>query len=355
MFKNLFIENVVVPEFNPCEIIDKELIYYFSKYINPFGSDTKILDTSTIFNIESIAPPVKNIINLRKINNIDSINKYFESVNKKLPANGVLIGCVESYNERRIRIYQNNSKLFSKIIYMFDFIIHRVIPKIFLTRIIYKHIFYNGNKAVSKTEAFGRLFSCGFDVINSGVIKNNLYFICKKVSDPSYDEEPVNGIIYKMKRIGKDGKIIRVYKLRTMNPYAEYLQSFLYETNNLKEGGKFQNDFRITFWGRFLRKYWIDEIPMIFNFLKGEIKFVGVRPLSKQYYNLYSQELKELRLKIKPGLLPPFYADNPKTIEEIMESEKKYLEAYEKNPFKTDFKYFFKIILNIILRKARSS
>jgi lipopolysaccharide/colanic/teichoic acid biosynthesis glycosyltransferase len=94
---------------------------------------------------------------------------------------------------------------------------------------------------------------------------------------------------------------------------------------------------------------------MIINFLKREVKLVGVRPLSKHYYNLYSKELKELRLKFKLGLLPPFYADNPKTLNEIMLSEKNYLEAYEKNPFKTDFKYFFKIILNILLRRARSS
>jgi len=152
-----------------------------------------------------------------------------------------------------------------------------------------------------------------------------------------------------------NGKIIKVYKIRTMNPYAEYLQSFVFKRNNLKENGKFQNDFRITSWGRFLRKYWIDEIPMIINLIKGDIKLVGVRPLSRHYYELYSNYLKELRLKFKPGLLPPFYADMPKSLEDIMESEKAYLEAYEKNPFKTDLKYFFKIVSNIILRKARSS
>lgn len=355
MFKNLFIENKVSPKFNPCEIVDKDLVYYFSKFINPFEAETKILDTSTIFNIESIAPPVKNIINLRKINNISAINDYFDAVNKKLPNDGVLVGCVETYNERRIRIYNNTPKIFSKVIYFFDFVFHRVFPKIAVTKPFYKLFFKNKNKAISFTESFGRLFSYGFEIVETSVINNLLYFICRKVREPFYDEEPVNGILYRMRRIGKDGKIIKVYKIRTMNPYAEYLQSFLFEKNYLKENGKFQNDFRITSWGRFLRKYWIDEIPMIFNFLKGEIKLVGVRPLSKQYYNLYTEDLKKLRLKFKPGLLPPFYADLPKSLEEIMESEKKYLEAYKKNPLKTDFKYFFKIVCNIILRKARSS
>jgi lipopolysaccharide/colanic/teichoic acid biosynthesis glycosyltransferase len=355
VFKNLFIEKKVTPKFNPCEIIDKELVYYFSKYINPFDSDTKILDTSTIFNIESIVPPVKNIINLRKINNIYSINKFFESVNKKLQSGGVFIGCVESYNERRVRIFKNTNIVFRRIIYSHDFIIHRVFPKLGITKSLYKYFFYDVNKALSITESYGRLYSCGFEVVNGCVINNLLYFICKKVREPLHDEEPTNGIIYKMKRIGKNGKILKVYKLRTMNSYAEYLQSFIFNKHNLKEGGKFQNDFRITSWGHFLRKYWIDEIPMIVNLLKGDIKFVGVRPLSKQYYELYPDYLKELRLKFKPGLLPPFYADMPKTLDEILESEKTYLEAYEKNPFRTDLKYFFKIIGNIILRKARSS
>jgi lipopolysaccharide/colanic/teichoic acid biosynthesis glycosyltransferase len=355
MFKNLFIEKKVTPKFNPCEIVDKELVYYFSKYINPFDTDTRILDTSTAFNIESITPPVKNIINLRKINNIKSINKFFVAANKKLPYNGTLIGCVESYNERKARLYNKYPKIFSNIIFFSDFLVHRVSPKIALTRGMYKYFFSNSNKALSVTETFGRLFSCGFEVINSNVINNYLYFICKKVREPLYDEDPINGILYKMKRIGKDGKIINVYKIRTMNPYAEYLQNFLFKEHNLKEGGKFNNDFRVTSWGKFLRKYWLDEIPMVINYLKGEIKLVGVRPLSEHYYSLYSESMKELRLKFKPGLLPPFYADMPKTLDEIMKSEKSYLISYEKNPFKTDFKYFFKITGNILLRKARSS
>lgn len=355
MFKNLFVENKVTPKFNPCEIVDKELVYYFSKYINPFDVDTKILDTSTSFNVDAITPPVKNIINLRKINGIKSINKFFTAANKKLPYNGTFIGCVESYKERRFRIHKNTPRFLSSSVYFLDFIVNRVFPKIIITKGIYKLFSPDKNKAISKTETFGRLFTCGFEVINSCVINNALYFIGKKVREPFYDEEPTNGIIYKMKRIGKDGKVISVYKIRTMNPYAEYLQNFLFKEHNLKEGGKFNNDFRITTWGKFLRKYWFDEIPMIINFIKGDIKLVGVRPLSKHYYSLYSEPLKALRLKFKPGLLPPFYADMPRTLDEIMESEKRYLTAYEKNPFKTDFKYFFKILRNIILRRARSS
>ena len=85
------------------------------------------------------------------------------------------------------------------------------------------------------------------------------------------------------------------------------------------------------------------------------MKVVGVRPLSQQYFNLYSKELQEKRVKYRPGLIPPYYADLPETLEEIQESEMRYLEAYEKRPVRTQFTYFWKAIFNIIFRRARSS
>jgi len=143
--------------------------------------------------------------------------------------------------------------------------------------------------------------------------------------------------------------------MRTMHAYSEYLQSFVYEQNQLEEGGKFKNDFRITTLGRIMRKFWIDELPMFINVLKGDMKIVGVRPLSKHYFNLYSEEVKNRRIKYKPGLVPPFYVDLPKTLEEIMESEIRYLDAYDKHPLRTDWKYFWKAFKNIIFKHARSN
>ena len=103
-----------------------------------------------------------------------------------------------------------------------------------------------------------------------------------------------------------------------------------------------------------MRKYWIDELPMIINLIKNEMKLIGVRPLSNHYFSLYPKELQEKRIKVKPGLLPPFYADMPKTLEDIVASEMKYLEAYEKAPLKTDIQYFIKILQNILLKGKRS-
>ena len=66
--------------------------------------------------------------------------------------------------------------------------------------------------------------------------------------------------------------------------------------------------------------------------------------------------MQEKRVKFKPGLLPPFYADMPQTLEEIQKSEMNYLEACEtKGVFKTDFKYFIMILKNILVKNARSA
>ena len=139
-----------------------------------------------------------------------------------------------------------------------------------------------------------------------------------------------------------------------MHSYSEYLQDYIYRVNNIDKGGKFKNDFRISPLGSILRKIWIDELPMFINLAKGDVKIFGVRPLSEQYYNLYSEELKKERIKYKPGLIPPYYVDLPKNIDEIMASEMKYLKLYGKKPYKTDLKYMIIAFYNIVIKGNRS-
>jgi lipopolysaccharide/colanic/teichoic acid biosynthesis glycosyltransferase len=140
-----------------------------------------------------------------------------------------------------------------------------------------------------------------------------------------------------------------------MHPYSEYIQDYVYKLHDLQDGGKFKNDFRITSWGRICRKTFLDETPMLINFLKGEMKLVGIRPLSKQYFDLYEKEHQDRRIRYKPGLIPPFYADMPANLEAIQASELKYLDAFDKHPWTTDIKYFFKSFWNIGVNKARSN
>jgi len=110
----------------------------------------------------------------------------------------------------------------------------------------------------------------------------------------------------------------------------------------------------MTSWGKIFRKLWIDELPQIINWFRGEVSLVGVRALSQHFFDLYPEDVKQLRIQFKPGLVPPYYADMPKSFDEIVESEIRYLLQKMEKPFITDINYFYKAFYNIIFRHARS-
>lgn len=333
----------------------EEGLGFIIKHNNLIEPKVLTLSTTTRFNIE-FQPEnyFEKVINLKRTNDIQYINKFFESVNRKIPVGGFYTGCVETKNQRKSRILKKFPPIINWLMYSLDFVIKRVFPKFILTKKIYFILTRGNNRVITRAETLGRLYSCGFEVVDEKDINNLFYFVVRKIGEPEYDMNPSYGPFVKLKRIGKDGKVIKVYKLRTMHPYSEYLQDYIYQLHQLDSGGKFKNDFRISTLGRFFRTFWLDELPMIFNLLKGNLKLVGVRPISRQYFDLYDEELKALRVKSKPGLVPPFYADLPKTLDEIQASELKYLTEYNERPFRTDWKYFWKAFRNIIFKKARS-
>jgi len=120
------------------------------------------------------------------------------------------------------------------------------------------------------------------------------------------------------------------------------------------DGDKINDDFRKTFLGNIIRRLWIDELPQLLNWINGDVGFVGVRALSQAKYDLYPADLQDLRVQFKPGLIPPFYADLPKSFDELIESERRYLLSKKEKPFSTDWKYFWKAFFNIVFRGARS-
>ena len=110
-------------------------------------------------------------------------------------------------------------------------------------------------------------------------------------------------MIYVSKRVGKDGKVFNFYKFRSMRENAEEELKLLLEHNEI-EGGvifKMKEDPRITKFGKFLRKTSLDELPQLFNILKGDMSLVGPRPCTVREYELYSERDK-LRLKVPQGL-----------------------------------------------------
>ena len=349
--QNNFASNIVKSEIasNP------KLLKFIELYFD-LSSNNYLTSTSDQINLgKLVSGKFSSILNLKKVNDIRYINKFFETINTILPNSGLYLGKVVTYPNRRTVILNKYPPILNKLIYFIDYFFSRVIPKLPILKKIYFYLTNGKGRAISRAETFGRLYSCGFEVIDEISLSHSLFFIAKKVKDPYYDNNPTYAPIISLNRIGKNGKKIKVYKFRTMHPFSEYLQEYVYNKNDLKEGGKIKNDFRISPVGKFMRKFWIDELPMIFNLLKGEMKLVGVRPLSEHYFSLYTKELQALRVKTKPGLLPPFYVDMPITLEEIIASEIKYLKAYQKRPYYTDFIYFFKSMYNILIKNKRSS
>ena len=212
------------------------------------------------------------------------------------------------------------------------------------------------NRLLSKAESLGRLVSCGFDILDYKVINGLHYFAVKKIKEPAFDMSPSYGPLFKMKRVGKNGKIIGVFKLRTMHPYSEYLQDYVLNLNGYAETGKPANDFRLVPYGKLLRRYWLDEFPQLINLIKGELKLVGCRPVSQRYLQDIPEEIRNLRLTQKPGCIPPYVALNRKSsITSVLEAEKEYLEEKIRNPYFTDTKYFFKALYNIVIKNKRSA
>ena len=99
-------------------------------------------------------------------------------------------------------------------------------------------------------------------------------------------------IIFRQTRIGKNEKPFTIYKFRTMRK----------SNTGLKITTK--DDDRITKVGRFLRKSKIDELPQLFNVLKGDMSFVGPRPEVKEYTDLYNDRQRQIFM-IRPGITDP--------------------------------------------------
>jgi len=116
---------------------------------------------------------------------------------------------------------------------------------------------------------------------------------------------PGGPVMFRQRRAGLYGKPFNIYKFRTMNPNAEaQLGQIKEEHGNEMEGPTFklEGDPRVFPFGRFLRKYSIDEIPQVINVLKGEMSLVGPRPLPVHEIEAIGDSAHRRRLSMKPGI-----------------------------------------------------
>lgn len=115
-------------------------------------------------------------------------------------------------------------------------------------------------------------------------------------------DDPHGSPLFSQIRVGKDGKTFRIYKFRTMVVNAEQAKSELIKYNEM-DGPvfKLKNDPRITRVGGFLRKTALDELPQLYNVLKGEMSFVGPRPPLPEEVREYTPH-QQPRLLVPPGM-----------------------------------------------------
>ena len=110
-------------------------------------------------------------------------------------------------------------------------------------------------------------------------------------------------VFFVQKRLGLNKRMFDMYKFRTMAPDAEKKQAELEQLNEVKGAAfKIKNDPRITPMGKFLRKTSIDELPQLFNVLKGYMSLVGPRPLPVRDYEGFDQDWHRRRFSVRPGI-----------------------------------------------------
>lgn len=144
-------------------------------------------------------------------------------------------------------------------------------------------------------------------------------------------------IIFKQKRPGKDVKIFKLYKFRTM-------------TDEKDENGELLPDeTRLTQFGKFLRSTSVDELPELFNILKGEMSFVGPRPLLVDYLYFYKRNERH-RHDVRPGLtgLAQIRGRNYTSWEEKFDNDLEYI---DKISFKVDVYIIYMTFIKVIKRE----
>lgn len=156
--------------------------------------------------------------------------------------------------------------------------------------------------------------------------------------------ESKGGGFYCQQRVGKDGRLFGLYKFRSMRTGSD-------KKGLITVGG---HDSRITRMGYFIRKYKIDELPQLWNVLKGDMSLVGPRPEVKKYVDLYTEEQRRV-LSVRPGITDYAsieYVDENEILGNADDPDRVYVEEIMPAKIKLNMRYienrnlneYFKII-----------
>jgi undecaprenyl phosphate N,N'-diacetylbacillosamine 1-phosphate transferase len=179
---------------------------------------------------------------------------------------------------------------------------------------------------------FDRMFALLLLVLSSPVFMIVSMLIYLKMGRP---------IFFVQKRPGKEGKIFSIYKFRTMTQACD------------EEGALLADEKRLQGLGKLIRSLSLDELPQLLNVLKGEMSFIGPRPLLSEYLDLYTKEQKR-RHEVKPGITGWAQVNGRNAIswKEKFEYDLFYVENLS---FLLDMKIVWMTIQKIIKREGISS
>ncbi|MDO4536187.1 MAG: sugar transferase [Clostridium perfringens] len=207
------------------------------------------------------------------------------------------------------------------------------------------------SKISSKSFLVYNFFKRGFDIISAsiGLIVLLPVFILLGILIKLDSKGP---IFFSHKRIGKDGKVIGVYKFRSMvSNSEEVFKNFTKEQKEeFEKNFKLDDDPRITKLGKFLRKTSLDELPQLLNIIKGDMSVVGPRPIVKAEIEKYGNCANKL-FSVKPGLTGFWQANgrSDTSYEERVQMDMYYIDS---RSFLLDIKIIFKTVISVIKKEG---
>ncbi len=199
--------------------------------------------------------------------------------------------------------------------------------------------------------AVGLFYKRGLDILG-GLVGTIIFFIAYPFAALAIKVDSPGPVIFKQKRIGRNGRSFSLYKFRTMYRDAEERKQDLMKENEMNGAMfKLKDDPRITRMGKWLRKTSLDEFPQFLNVLKGEMSLVGTRPPTPEEVEEY-QPWHLKRISAKPGITGLWQISGRNQIrdfDKVVELDCRYLDHWR---FSDDLKILIKTLVVVLQRKG---